>query len=89
MRVLTSFDLRSKLGLTKGVLVILAKKSTSGVPVPEWVAPRCSRCSLVPMERMIFLNFLGSNMQIEGEQNTISIAALSLSNISSTMRGVR
>ena len=37
---------------------------------------------------MIFLNFLGSNMQIEGEQNTISIAALSLSNISSTMRGV-
>ena len=36
------FDLLSNLGLTRGILVILAKKGTSGAPMPERVAPRCS-----------------------------------------------
>ena len=38
---------------------------------------------------MIFLNFLGFDTQIDGEQNTISTAALSLFDISSAMRSVR
>ena len=37
---------------------------------------------------MIFLDFLGFGMQIEGKQNTISTTALSLSDILSAMRGV-
>ena len=45
------FDLRSNLGLTRGILVILAKRGTSGAPVPEWIAPCHSRCSRGPMER--------------------------------------
>ena len=51
MSVWTSFGLRSNLGLTKGILVILAEKCTSGAPIPEWVAPRRSGCSHRPMER--------------------------------------
>ena len=35
-----------------------------------------------------FLDFLESSTQIEGEQNIISIAAPTLSNFSSAMRGV-
>ena len=50
MEVWTSFDLRLNLGLTKGVLVILAGKGTSGVPVLEWVASRRSRYSHGPVE---------------------------------------
>ena len=38
-RVLTSFDLRLNLGLTRGILVILTEKGTSGAPVLEQVAP--------------------------------------------------
>ena len=37
---------------------------------------------------MIFLGFSGFGTQIEGGQNTVLIAALSLFDISSTMRGV-
>ena len=37
---------------------------------------------------MIFLDFLGFGMQIEGRQNTVSIVALSLYDILSAMRGV-
>ena len=51
VRVSTSFDLRFILGLTKGILVILAKKGTSGALMPEWVMPRHSGCSRSPMER--------------------------------------
>ena len=45
------FDLLPNLGLTRGILVILAKKVTSGTPVPEWVTPCHSRCSHDPVER--------------------------------------
>ena len=38
---------------------------------------------------MIFLNFSRPDTQIEGEQNTILTAALSLFDISSAMRSVR
>ena len=37
---------------------------------------------------MIFLGFSGFDTQIEGGQNTVLIAALSLFDISSAMRGV-
>ena len=49
--ILTSFDLRSNLGLTRGILVILAKKFTLGASMFERVAPRHSRCPCGPMER--------------------------------------
>ena len=42
------FDVWLNLGLIRGILVILAKKGTSGSPMPEWVAPRHSRCSHGP-----------------------------------------
>ena len=51
VRVLTLFDLRSNLGLTRGILVILAEKGTSGALVPERVVPRHSGCSRGPMEK--------------------------------------
>ena len=37
---------------------------------------------------MIFFGFLGFGTEIESGQNTVSIAASSLSDISSAMRGV-
>ena len=37
---------------------------------------------------MLFWDFLGFDVQIESRQNKVSIAALSLSNISSAMRSV-
>jgi len=40
-------------------------------------------------EKIIFLEFSRSGKQIKGEQNIVSIAAPSLSDISSAMRGVR
>ena len=40
-------------------------------------------------EKIIFLDFLGSGMQIEGGQNMVSIASSSLFDISSAMKGVR
>ena len=43
--------------------------------MPEWVASCRFRCSHDPVERIIFLDFRGSGMQIEGEQNMVSIAA--------------
>ena len=82
MSVWTLFGLWSNLGLTRGILVILAEKCTLGAPMPERVAPHRSGCSCRPMEGMIFLDFSGSVTQIEGGQNTISIAAPSLSDIS-------
>ena len=39
-------------------------------------------------EKIIFSEFSGSSVQIEGKQNTISIVAPSLSNISSAKKGV-
>ena len=67
MRVLTSFYLRSNLGLTRGILVILAKKGTLGAPMFKRVAPRHSGCSHGPMEKkIIFSDFSGFGMQIEG-----------------------
>jgi len=67
------FDLWSNPGLTRGILVILAKKRHF----------RCSNArtgcttSLYMFlwfngEKMIFLGFLGSSTQIKGGQNTIS-----------------
>ena len=46
-----SFYLRLNLGLTRGILVILAKMGTFGAPMPKWVALRCSRCSHGLIER--------------------------------------
>ena len=40
-------------------------------------------------EKILFWNFLRSSMQIEGEQNTVSTTASSLSNTLSAIRGVR
>ena len=51
MRVLTSFDLWSILGLTRGIFVILVGKDTLGAPMSERVAPHHSGCSRNPMER--------------------------------------
>ena len=39
-------------------------------------------------EKIIFLEFSGSGTQIDGGQNTVSIATPSLSDILSAMRGV-
>ena len=51
VRVLTSFDLRSNLGLTKGILVILAERGTSGASMLEQFASCHSIYSHGPMER--------------------------------------
>ena len=73
MTVWTSFDLRSNLGLTRGILVILAKKCTLGAPVTEQAVQRHSGCSHGPKEKeIIFLDFSGSSTQIKGGQNTVS-----------------
>ena len=45
------FDLWSNLGLTRGVLVILAEKGTLGALVSDWAVPRCSRCSCGHIEK--------------------------------------
>ena len=45
------FDLQLNLGLTRGILVILAEKVTSSTPVPEQVASCCFRCFHDPVER--------------------------------------
>ena len=58
--------------MTRGISIILAEKGTLGAPVSEWVAPHHFGCSCGPMERIIFLDFSGSGMQIEGEQNAVS-----------------
>ena len=79
MEVWTSFDPRLNLGLTKGVLVILAEKGISGALMPEWVMPRHSRYSRDPMKiKMMFLDFRGSSTQIKDRQNTISTPLLVL-----------
>ena len=54
----------------------------------ERVVPCHSRCSRSPTERIIFLDFMRSDTQIESEQNTVSITAPSLFDISSAMKGV-
>ena len=77
MRVFTSFDLRSNLWLTRGILVILAQRGTSGAPMPKQVVAHHSRCSLSPIKRKtIFLEFSRSGMQIEGKQNMVSIVVV-------------
>jgi len=45
------FDLQSNLGLTRGILVILVEKGTSGALMCERVTPRHFGCSCSPMER--------------------------------------
>ena len=45
------FGLRSNLGLTRGILVILDEKGTLSVLVFERVMPRFSRCSHGSTER--------------------------------------
>ena len=82
------FDLQLNLGLTRGILVILAEKVTSSTPVPEQVASCCFRCSHDPVERIIFLDFRGSGMQNKGGQNAVSTVAPSLFDISSAVRDV-
>ena len=44
VRVWTTFDLQLNLRLTRGILVILAEKATSGAPMPKRIVPRCYRC---------------------------------------------
>ena len=63
MRVLTTFDLLSNLGLTRGILDISVEKGTLVALVLERVTPHCFGCSHGSMEKkkMIFLAFLGSN----------------------------
>ena len=56
--------------------------------MPEWVASCRFRCSHDPVERIIFLDFRGSGMQIEGGQNAVSTVAPSLFDISSAVRDV-
>ena len=53
-RVLTLFDLRSNLGLTKGILVILVERGTLGALMHEWVVPHHFVCSRSPMERKYY-----------------------------------
>ena len=43
--------------------------------MPKWVVPCLYRCSH-PSEKLIFLKFFMSGMQIERRQNTVSIAVL-------------
>ena len=90
MKVLTLFDLWSNLGLIKGILVFLAKKrhfgcsgARTGYAMSFWPFSQLHR------EKIIFLDFSGSGTQIEGKQNTISIATPFLSDILSAMRGVK
>ena len=66
VRVLTSFDHRSNLGLIRGTLVILAERDTLGAPMLERVVLNHSKCSRGPMWRKIFLDFSRSSTQIEG-----------------------
>ena len=69
MRVLTSFDLWLKPGLTRAILVVLAEKGALGTPVPEQVAPCCSGCSRGPIGRKItFLDFLGVRHANQGQK---------------------
>ena len=56
--------------------------------MPEWVASCHFRCSHDPVERIIFLDFRGSGMQIEGGQNAVSTVAPFLFDISSAVRDV-
>ena len=51
VRILTSFDLWSNPRLTRGILVILARKCTLGALVSKQVMPHHSGFSRDPMER--------------------------------------
>ena len=64
--------LSANLGLTKGVLIILAERATLSAPVFERVVPCHSRCSHGSMERKwYFWIFRGSSTQIKGELNMV------------------
>ena len=54
-------------------MVILAERGTLGAPVPGRVVPCHSECSCSHREKIIFLDSLGSDTQIGGRQNTVSI----------------
>ena len=51
VKVLTLFDLRFNLGLTRGILVILVEKGTLGASMLKRVVPRRFECSRSPIER--------------------------------------
>ena len=73
--------------LTKGILVILVEKGTSGTPASERVASHHSGCPRGPMGRKImFLDFLGFDTQIEGEQNIVSTVINRLATPLGTLR---
>ena len=78
-RVWTSFGLWSNLGLTRGILVILAEKrhfkcsgAQMGFATSFWMLLGTYG------EKMIFLNFSGSGTQIKDGQNTVSIRTANL-----------
>ena len=87
MRVLTSFDLRSNLGLTKGILDILVEKALRVLWCSNGLRHIVLDVLAAPWRRNEIFEFFGVGTQIEGGQNTVSTAAPSLSNISSAMRG--
>ena len=69
MRVLTSFNLWLKPGLTRGILVVLVEKGALGTPVPEQVASCRSGCSRGPIGRKItFLDFSGVRHANQGQK---------------------
>ena len=75
VRVLTLFDLWSNLGLTRGILVILAKKGTQVHWCPNGLCHVILDVLTAPWrKKMIFLDFPWSGTQIEGGQNTVSTA---------------
>ena len=72
MSVLTSFDLWSNIGLTKGILVILAEEALQVLRCPNGLRRVILDVLVALWKENNFLNFSGSNMQIEGGQNTVS-----------------
>ena len=69
-------QLSVNLGLTGGVLVILAERGTLSAPVSEWVVPRHFRYSYALWRENIIFRFFEFGTQIEGGQNTISTRSL-------------
>ena len=73
MRVLTTFDLQSNLGLTRGILDISVKKGTLVASALERVRHIVLDVLMAPWRKKndIF-GVLGSNTQIEDRQNMVS-----------------
>ena len=75
--------------LTRGIFVILAEKGILGPPMSERVVPRHYGCSRGPMERIIFLDFSGSDTQIEVKQNMVSTINIWYSWSFASMKDIR